>query len=454
MRLWQRILTFVERTCPGCSVREPRRRIIALNPGHRLRKKHPFPRNDQSVNDERDQSQRRTSLRDVALNDDGNTDSTSSLPSSRPASRNSRASSFFGIRSTINDFRYATSRAFLTPLEQILITRMSQVTSAGRHVRVLRKDIQVLIVPDQDSARALAAVRHLVRGLDVEEKEEICADVNGFLTKWQRRALKRVLFDRIEIRVEGTESPCRTPDSVCPGVALLKPTAERKVMFSKAPEARWRNGLLLGDSGAGSPLLERGRPVGRSGGDASGIFVRRTSERPSYHDGAGPHLRGGGTEEGEDNPADMKKTLTRSLLQSIRYPTRLGDDERPHPALWYLAGGRLRLRKEGLGVPTGQTLRERKVLERENREVVGFWGSLAGVREVKKTRSQLATACKKILHPEGAAPPAEEADQPAEATTENKADKAKAGTEEEGANDKAENHDHVGANTAGREGDP
>lgn len=415
MRLWERILTFVDRTCMGRTAEESCKRNITLKPGRRLQKKRPSLQSDRSAHEERERSRRRDWR--VAAGDGYNNDSTSSLSSSRPASRISRASSFFGIRSTITDFRYATSRAFLTPLEQALVTRMSQVTSAGRHTPLLRRDVQVLIMPDQDSARALAAVRHLVRGLDVEEKKQICADVRGFLTSWQRRTLKRVLFDRIEIRFEGTESRCQTPDSVDPGGAILKPTAERKVTFFEAPKARSRNGLPLGESGSGRTLLERGRPVKRNGGDESGIFVRRRSEWPSYSDAAGLHLRGGGGAEDEEKSANTNTRLTRSFFQSIRRPTRLEADERPHPILWYLAGGRLRLRKEGFGVPRGQTLRERKALERENRDIVGLLGTLAGIRKVKKTRNRLATVYKQIVDGE-VAPPAEESDQQAEGTAE------------------------------------
>ncbi|TKA44872.1 hypothetical protein B0A54_03162 [Friedmanniomyces endolithicus] len=77
------------------------------------------------------------------------------------------------------------------------------------------------------------------------------------------------------------------------------------------------------------------------------------------------------------------------------------DTERPHPLLWYLAGGRLRFDRPGYGVPTAATLRERRIVERENRGIVGFWGTVAGFRGVRRTRGELAEVCGRIGVAEG-----------------------------------------------------
>lgn len=50
----------------------------------------------------------------------------------------------------------------------------------------------------------------------------------------------------------------------------------------------------------------------------------------------------------------------------------------------------------GRGVPTAGTLRERRAVERQNREAVGFWGTVAGIREVRQTRARLADSCTRI----------------------------------------------------------
>ncbi|KAK3069491.1 hypothetical protein LTR53_012129 [Teratosphaeriaceae sp. CCFEE 6253] len=79
-----------------------------------------------------------------------------------------------------------------------------------------------------------------------------------------------------------------------------------------------------------------------------------------------------------------------------RRPRRLDDEERPHPLLWYLAGGRLRRDRPHHGVPTAATLRELRVVERENRDVVGFWGTVASIRRVRRTRAELAEICGRV----------------------------------------------------------
>ena len=79
-------------------------------------------------------------------------------------------------------------------------------------------------------------------------------------------------------------------------------------------------------------------------------------------------LRGGGDEESE--PKRKKCSLT-----------SLGSEDRPHPVLWWLAGGKVGNRRR---VPTIDELRERKKVEKENRKAVGFWGTVFGVRKVRR----------------------------------------------------------------------
>ena len=56
----------------------------------------------------------------------------------------------------------------------------------------------------------------------------------------------------------------------------------------------------------------------------------------------------------------------------------------------------MRSDRPGYGVPTAAALRERRIVERENRDVVGFWGTVAGVRAVKRTRGELAEGCGRL----------------------------------------------------------
>lgn len=75
----------------------------------------------------------------------------------------------------------------------------------------------------------------------------------------------------------------------------------------------------------------------------------------------------------------------KELISQVCNPSRLEDDERPHPVIWWLAGGRSKRGSPSRGVPTAATLRERKIVEKQNREAVGFWGTVAGRRKVKQT---------------------------------------------------------------------
>ncbi|KAK5698975.1 hypothetical protein LTR97_006624 [Elasticomyces elasticus] len=85
------------------------------------------------------------------------------------------------------------------------------------------------------------------------------------------------------------------------------------------------------------------------------------------------------------------------LYNQIRHPRRLNDEERPHPIIWWLAGGQSRRCIPARGVPTGAVLRERREVERQNREAVGFLGTLVGAREVHQTRRQLREAAGRVL---------------------------------------------------------
>jgi hypothetical protein len=87
---------------------------------------------------------------------------------------------------------------------------------------------------------------------------------------------------------------------------------------------------------------------------------------------------------------------SKQLYSQARHQKRLEDDERPHAAIWWLAGGRMRRELPARGVPTAATLRERRIVENENRQEVGFWGNVAGAREIRKSRKELKDTCKEV----------------------------------------------------------
>ena len=98
-------------------------------------------------------------------------------------------------------------------------------------------------------------------------------------------------------------------------------------------------------------------------------------------------LRGGasvsddGHNRRDNNDNGSNKILKRFLLGGK--PPPLPSHQRPSAGLWWLAGGRL---GSGRMVPTAGELRARREVEERNGEVVGFWGTVVGVRAVRRVR--------------------------------------------------------------------
>lgn len=88
-------------------------------------------------------------------------------------------------------------------------------------------------------------------------------------------------------------------------------------------------------------------------------------------------LRGGG-DDGDLPPCGASRRRT-TLPHTPEHPK--SDSARPNAAEWWLAGGR-RSRKGQ--VPTVGELRVRKEVEQANRKIVGFWGTVLGIRRVGK----------------------------------------------------------------------
>lgn len=86
-------------------------------------------------------------------------------------------------------------------------------------------------------------------------------------------------------------------------------------------------------------------------------------------------LRGGGDDDAV-RPFRTPRRRTTLPVSGPAFPK--ADSARPPRGLWWLAGGR-----KGQ-VPTVGELRVRKEVERENRRIVGFWGTVLGVRRVER----------------------------------------------------------------------
>lgn len=92
-------------------------------------------------------------------------------------------------------------------------------------------------------------------------------------------------------------------------------------------------------------------------------------------------LRGGGGGGGgdEDTPQPFGGRRRRTTLPCAEPSAPLDDSVRPNAVLWWLAGGKMS--HEGR-VPTMGELRLRREIEQANRAMVGFWGTVLGLRRV------------------------------------------------------------------------
>jgi hypothetical protein len=88
----------------------------------------------------------------------------------------------------------------------------------------------------------------------------------------------------------------------------------------------------------------------------------------------GLRLRGGADDDEDVQPLRTARRRTTLPIDDPVLPKP--DSARPHRVLWWLAGGR-----KGQ-VPTVGELRVRKEVEQANRKIVGFWGTVLGVRRV------------------------------------------------------------------------
>jgi hypothetical protein len=378
------------------------KKSFTLNPGQRLQKHHyrQPPSLSQRV-------LRQLPTNQAAVNALPALERTASEPPpSRPPTPRPR--SVFGISGILNDFRYEVDRSFLSPVAAEIYRRVTTVEPPVRYEKLSQPDIELTIAPDTDSGHALAAIRAITKNMAHKERKKIVDDLHTMITSEQLNVLIWVLFSRTEIRVVNNVQRCTTPESV---KHALRRKASRYVSFSAVQAgqdfaADDKDKLLDHEK-----VLDRERPITRTGGEESGIFVRKTLtpnvSRPASEAG-GPSrisrlgLRGGGGDEDRvRGPSKLEKAATSltTLYRQTTKPARLADDERPHAALWWLAGGRLRKDKPHFGVPTGATLRERKELERENREKVGFWGTVRGIREVKRVRGEMTGVCEKLMNP-------------------------------------------------------
>ena len=293
-------------------------------------------------------------------------------PDTTPETNVKKRHSIFGISSLLQAFSFEVEKSFLTPVEKRILQHIQVVSSEGRFQDSHTSEPARLSMPDEDSSAALQAIQALTRHYSIHDKEILCRDLDRLLTKEQRNMLSKTLYSPVDICCQQSNrfvSPaayqrdCTARLRICQGPV-------RAVTFAEASQRRPpppQNALRDATPPAGEIVIRHDIEISR---DSS-------------------CLRGGG---GTDTSG-----TTFNLLDLGRRPKPLKDDQRPHPAIWWLAGGKINSRKPGLGVPTALTLRERRVVEDANRERVGFLGTLVGLRRVEVTRRQLREACKPFL---------------------------------------------------------
>ncbi|RMX84305.1 hypothetical protein D0868_15510 [Hortaea werneckii] len=288
-------------------------------------------------------------------------------PDPTPDTNVKKRHSIFGISGLLQAFSFEVEKSFLTPVEKRILQHIHVVGSEGRFQSSgTSPEPTRLFMPDEDSSEALQAIQALTRHYSIHDKEILCRDLDRLLTEEQRKMLRKRLYSDVEI-------PCQQSNRfVSPRTYQTEDTARLRVC-----QAPVRAVTFAGASRRPPPrnaLHDATPPAGE-------IFLS-------------PWWRWGREERNNFN-----------LLDLGRRPKPLKDDQRPHPAIWWLAGGRLNPEKPGLGVPTASTLRERRVVEDANREKAGFLGTLVGLRRVEVTRRQLREACKPLLtgHDDGTA---------------------------------------------------
>ncbi|GAB1739023.1 hypothetical protein NU219Hw_g3786t1 [Hortaea werneckii] len=299
-------------------------------------------------------------------------------PDPTPDTNVKKRHSIFGISSLLQSFSFEVEKSFLTPVEKRILQHIHVVSGEGRFQSSGTSEPATLFMPDEDSSEALQAIQAMTRHYSIHDKEILCQDLDRLLTKEQRGMLRKTLYSDVEIRCQHSNQFVSPQAYHSEDVARLRicQGPVRAVTFADASQRRLpRNALHDATPPAGEIVIRHDIEISR---DSS-------------------CLRGGGGRETSGS--------TFNIADRGRRPKPLKDDQRPHPAIWWLAGGRLNPRKPGLGVPTALTLRERRVVEEANREKVGFLGTLVGLRQVEATRHQLREACKPLLtgHDEGTA---------------------------------------------------
>ncbi|EME47612.1 hypothetical protein DOTSEDRAFT_69532 [Dothistroma septosporum NZE10] len=246
-----------------------------------------------------------------------------------------------------NTLRQELELLFLAPCEKKVLFLLSQTRSASRFRPLLEPQHELLLVNVLDYDNILEA-QTLVKELPEDERQLMWSNLHGQLPAHQLYILRLILFTP-EIRItthtrgSGVESPevVSRPDTTLffSRIQELAVADPKKIRWNDTPEPSCNTGTL-----SGAPQLR---------------------------------LRGGG-----GDPWRSLQTY-HTYFCSSRSVRRLEDEERPPTVLWWLAGGNHRQDRK---MPTGRVLRTRRIAEKENRQAVGFWGTVRGARR-RKSRS-------------------------------------------------------------------
>ncbi|KAK4505563.1 hypothetical protein PRZ48_003526 [Zasmidium cellare] len=257
----------------------------------------------------------------------------------------------------IGEFRLHMDLNLLAPVSRDVLHLMRR-TRRSSHFRPLLNPSEEILLVHQDDMVVIRQIQDMVRPLPEKEKYDLAGELHQLLGAEKNYALKLLLFS------PGIRVTCNAR-----GQGLGMEEAEGPGEGKKGAV-----GFAEGVAGPSSGQRAGGRRSEDTATQASSRINRtQTFEVKSE---PRPGLRGGG---GDDNSSVRSSSSYASFLRGSQYD-RLENCQRVPKAMWWLAGGRGSSKGKQ---PTAGEMRERRKVEIENREQVGFWGTVLGRRAIK-----------------------------------------------------------------------
>ncbi|EME87054.1 uncharacterized protein MYCFIDRAFT_194936 [Pseudocercospora fijiensis CIRAD86] len=265
---------------------------------------------------------------------------------------------------------------FLTPLEREVHDILHRTGRVAIYKGLLCHPTTILLCHPSD-VPSLQKIRSMTQRMESEDRHKLATTLETLIDQKQRYILNLLLWEREGLRI--------TSSSIGTGI-------ESPEYVKSSVRKNWRRPTSFEILGAGLTGVReswiqkiKGEDDGEEGG-RKGVEVKPfTIFEVKGHEGEEvPRLKGlrGGGDDGNERlkiPGSRSaKAYVRLALGSTSREEKLGDEERVPRIMWWLAGGRVSLKKKA---PTAGELRRRRKAEVENRKEVGLLGTLLGVRE-------------------------------------------------------------------------